>query len=89
VQAMTSVAKFIWPIPDKGLGRRLHRVKADTLVVAGAEDRFVPAVYADEFARAIRGARREIIPEAEHMVAYERTAEVAELVERHLNASCG
>jgi pimeloyl-ACP methyl ester carboxylesterase len=86
VQAMTSVAKFIWPIPDKGLRRRLHRVKADTLVLFGAEDRFVPAIYADEFAGAISGARREIIPEAEHMVVYERTAEVVALIERHLSA---
>src|SRR5713226_6174009 len=36
-QAMTSVAKFIWPIPDKGLRRRLPRVTAKTLVVFGAE----------------------------------------------------
>jgi pimeloyl-ACP methyl ester carboxylesterase len=84
VQAMTSVAKFIWPIPDKGLRRRLHRVRADTLVLFGAEDRFVPAIYADEFASAIRGARSEIIAGAEHMVAYERTAEIVALIEQHL-----
>ena len=69
VQAMTSVAKFIWPIPDKGLRRRLHRVTAKTLVVFGADDAFVPAIYADEFATAIPGARKAVIADAAHMVA--------------------
>jgi pimeloyl-ACP methyl ester carboxylesterase len=84
VQAMTSVAKFIWPIPDKGLRRRLHRVSAKTLVVFGADDAFVPAIYADEFAGAIRGARKAVIPDAAHMVPYEQTAKVIQLIEQHL-----
>ena len=84
VQAMTSVAKFIWPIPDKGLRRRLHRVSAKTLVVFGADDAFVPAIYADEFAGAIRGARKVVIPDAAHMVPYEQTAKVIQLIEQHL-----
>jgi pimeloyl-ACP methyl ester carboxylesterase len=84
VQAMTSVAKFIWPIPDKGLRRRLHRVSAKTLIVFGADDAFVPAIYADEFASAIRDARKAVIPGAAHMVPYERTAEVMRLIDGHL-----
>src|SRR5260221_2016119 len=80
VQAMTSVAKFIWPIPDKGLRRRLHRVSAKTLVVFGADDAFVPAIYADEFANAITGARKAVISDAAHMVPYEQTAEVMRLI---------
>jgi pimeloyl-ACP methyl ester carboxylesterase len=84
VQAMTSVAKFIWPIPDKGLRRRLHRVSAKTLVVFGADDAFVPAIYADEFANAITGARKAVISDAAHMVPYEQTAEVMRLIAQHL-----
>jgi pimeloyl-ACP methyl ester carboxylesterase len=84
VQAMTSVAKFIWPIPDKGLRRRLHRVTAKTLVVFGADDAFVPAIYADEFAAAIPGARKAVIADAAHMVAYEKTSEVMRLIEQQL-----
>ena len=86
VQAMTSVAKFIWPIPDKGLRRRLHRVSAKTLIVFGADDAFVPAIYAGEFARGIPGATANVIPDAAHMVAYERTSEVVALIEKHLSA---
>ena len=84
VQAMTAVAKFIWPIPDKGLGRRLYRVKADTLVVAGAEDQFVPSVYAGKFAEAIPNARSVIVSDAAHMVAYEKTDQVADLIVTHM-----
>jgi pimeloyl-ACP methyl ester carboxylesterase len=83
-QAMTSVAKFIWPIPDKGLRRRLPRVSAKTLVVFGADDAFVPAIYADEFAAAIPGARKVVIPDAAHMVPYEKTFEVMRLIEQQL-----
>jgi pimeloyl-ACP methyl ester carboxylesterase len=86
VQAMTTVAKFIWPIPDKGLRRRLHRVKADTLVIFGGKDEFVPAIYADEFANAIPQARKAVIADAAHMVPYEKTAEVMTLIERQFGA---
>src|SRR5215468_3783370 len=84
VQGMTSVAKFIWPIPDKGLRRRLPRVSAKTLVVFGRDDAFVPAIYADEFAAAIPGARAAVIADAAHMVPYEQTAEVMRLIAEHL-----
>src|SRR5207302_3422128 len=44
-RGMTTVARFLWPIPDRGLARRLRRVRAPTLIVHGAEDRFVPVQY--------------------------------------------
>ena len=84
-QAMTAVAKFIWPIPDKGLRRRLPRVSAETLVVFGADDAFVPAIYADEFAAAIPHARKAVIADAAHMVPYEKTAEVVRLIEQQFD----
>ena len=75
-QALTSVAKFVWPLPDRGLRRRLPRITAQTLVIAGADDRFVPASYVEEFASRIRDAGMAIIPDAAHMVPYEQPAEV-------------
>lgn len=75
-QALTTVAKFIWPIPDRRLRRRLPRVTAPTLVIFGADDAFVPVIYADEFTGAIRGARKAIIAGAAHMAPYEKPAEV-------------
>jgi pimeloyl-ACP methyl ester carboxylesterase len=75
-QALTSVAKFVWPLPDRGLRRRLPRITAQTLVIAGADDRFVPASYVEEFASLVRGAGMAIIPDAAHMVPYEQPADV-------------
>jgi pimeloyl-ACP methyl ester carboxylesterase len=80
-QSLTTVAKFIWPIPDRNLRRRLPRVTAETLIVMGADDAFVPALYADEFAGAIRGARKAIIADAAHMAPYEKPAEVFHLLD--------
>ena len=59
-------------------------MSAKTLVVFGADDAFVPAIYADEFANAITGARKAVISDAAHMVPYEQTAEVMRLIAQHL-----
>src|SRR5579864_4576388 len=67
-QGMTTVARFLWPIPDRGITRRLHRITAPTLIIHGTQDRFVPSHYADEFVAAIPNAARELIPDAGHMV---------------------
>src|SRR6185437_6103329 len=74
-----TVAKFTWPIPDKGLRRRLHRVTADTLLVWGGQDAYVPAHYADDFIAAMPRARKLLWP-GSHMVPYERPQDVAKAV---------
>jgi len=74
--AMGTTGKFIWPIPDKGLKKRIHRVKAPTLLVWGREDRLVPPVYADEFTRRIPGARVQMIDNAGHAPHLEQTTPV-------------
>jgi pimeloyl-ACP methyl ester carboxylesterase len=80
VWAMGATGKFVWPIPDKGLARRLHRVTARTLVVWGEEDRLVSPVYAREFADRLADARVEMIPGAGHVPQLERLDVVAPLV---------
>jgi pimeloyl-ACP methyl ester carboxylesterase len=67
-RGMATVARFLWPIPDRGLSRRLHRITAPTLIVHGALDRFVPVEYADEFVARLADASREIIPGVGHML---------------------
>jgi pimeloyl-ACP methyl ester carboxylesterase len=64
--AMGTTGKFIWPIPDKGLKKRIHRVQAPTLLIWGKEDRLLPPVYADEFTKRIAGARLQTISDAGH-----------------------
>jgi pimeloyl-ACP methyl ester carboxylesterase len=84
--AMGSTGKFIWPIPDKGLKKRIHRVKAPTLLIWGAEDRIAPPVYAEEFARQIAGAKVETVKGAGHAPHLEQPAAVAESVRTFLRS---
>ena len=78
--AMGTTGKFIWPIPDKGLKKRIHRVKAPALLVWGRQDRLVPAVYAEEFTRRLSGARLETLEGAGHAPHLEETDTVARVV---------
>jgi pimeloyl-ACP methyl ester carboxylesterase len=85
--AMGATGKFIWPIPDKGLKKRIHRVRAPTLVVWGKDDRLVPSVYADEFVRRIPGARVETVDDAGHAPQLERPDTVARTVREFVMAA--
>lgn len=76
--------KFTWPIPDKGLSKRLHRVQAPTLVIWGQQDGIVPAIYAQEFADRISGARSVIVERAAHVPQLEQLDQVSQLVENFL-----
>ena len=78
--AMGSAGKFIWPIPDKGLKKRIHRVTASTLLIWGKEDALVPPVYADEFSRRLPGARLQLVDQAGHAPHLEQPDTVARLV---------
>ena len=58
VRAMEAAARLLWPTGDRGLARRLHRIRAETLLLWGSEDALVPASYAKRFAEGISGATR-------------------------------
>lgn len=81
---LVTIGKYIWPLPDKGLGRRLRRIDAPTLVVWGEKDKLVPSRYADDFVAKIPGARSAFLPDAGHMAPYERTADFVALVDDFL-----
>jgi len=78
--ALGCTGKFVWPIPDRGLHKRLHRIAAPTLLVWGREDRLAPVVYATEFGRRIRRSRVEIVDGAGHEVQLERPDAVTAMV---------
>jgi pimeloyl-ACP methyl ester carboxylesterase len=84
VRGMTTLAKFMWPIPDRGLGRRLRRITAPTLLVWGSDDSLVSARYADDFAALIPGSTKLVVPGAGHMVPLERTDEVLSAIAKFL-----
>jgi len=66
-----TVAKFLFPIPESGLERRLWRIKAPTLIVWGEQDRFISPMYAEIFREKISGAEVVKIPNAGHLVGIE------------------
>jgi pimeloyl-ACP methyl ester carboxylesterase len=83
--AMGATGKFIWPIPDKGLKKRIHRIAAPTLLVWGEEDRLVPLAYAQEFRRRLPRTRLEVVKGAGHAPELEQPDTVARLVQGFLN----
>ena len=83
--AMGCTAKFVWPVPDRGLARRLHRVTAPTLVIWGAQDALVSSVYAAEFGKRIEGARVEILEGCGHVPQVEKREETLALVREFLS----
>ncbi|WP_319449716.1 MULTISPECIES: alpha/beta hydrolase [unclassified Mycobacterium] len=89
LQGFSAVAKFLWPLPDKGLAKRLHRITAKTLVIWGGSDRVVSPEYAKHFAEAISGAQSTVLDDAGHLVTYERTADLMGLIGEFLTQSDG
>ncbi len=78
--ALACTGKFTWPIPDRGLRKRIHRITAPTLVLHGLSDGLVPPVYAAEFGRRIPNSRVELIPEAGHLPQLEQPERVTRAV---------
>jgi pimeloyl-ACP methyl ester carboxylesterase len=70
--ALASTSHFVWPIPERGLAKRLRRIKAETLVVWGRQDALVPPVYAGEFAERIPNARILWVDGAGHVPQVEQ-----------------
>jgi len=64
--------KLLFPIPERGLKDRIHRVKARTVLVWGDSDRVFPAPYAQAWKAAIRGAELVSVPDAGHMSTLEQ-----------------
>jgi len=69
----SATGKFIWPIPDKGLKKRLHRVKAPTLILWGEQDKLTPPAYGPVFQSKIARAQLVTVPGAGHMLPLENT----------------
>lgn len=80
VWSQACTGKFIWPLPDKGLRKRLYRIAAPTLIVWGNADRLAPPQYAEEFAQRIAGSRVERLDGAAHLPHVERQPQTSRLV---------
>jgi pimeloyl-ACP methyl ester carboxylesterase len=68
-----AAGKFMWPIPDKGLKKRLHRIKAPTLLLWGKQDKLIAPAYGPVFASRIAQSQLIEIDGAGHMLPLEQT----------------
>jgi pimeloyl-ACP methyl ester carboxylesterase len=80
VWAQACTGKFVWPIPDKGLKKRIHRISMPTLIMWGRADGVIAPAYAQEFCRCIAGSRVELIGGAGHSPHLEQPERVAKLI---------
>ena len=74
--------KFLFPIPERGLKERIHRIRARTILVWGDSDRIFPAPYAQAFKTLIQGSELVSIPNAGHQVVLEQTDAVMAAIGR-------
>jgi pimeloyl-ACP methyl ester carboxylesterase len=86
IWSQACTGKFIWPIPDRGLRKRIHRITAPTLIIWGTADKVIAPAYAREFADRISNTRVELIDDAGHLPHLEQPQEVAQLVSGFLSA---
>lgn len=79
-QTLAAVGKFVWPIPERGLVKRLHRISSPTLLVWGKADGIVPPVYGEEFNRMISGSRVLVMEKCGHSPQVENLDEFCSAV---------
>ncbi len=77
---LAAVGKFIWPIPDRGLTKRIHRITMPTLLLCGDSDHMVPAKYGEAFQGLLPNARIKLISQCGHFPQDERPAEFLDAV---------
>lgn len=86
VWAQACTGKFVWPVPDRGLKQRMHRIAAPSLIVWGDSDRIIAPCYAEEFATRIASARIEKVGRAGHFPHHEQPEAVVKAVLAFLGA---
>jgi pimeloyl-ACP methyl ester carboxylesterase len=79
-EALAAVGKFVWPIPDRGLTKRIHRITMPTLLLWGDSDGMVPLDYGKEFQRLLPSSSLKVIDRCGHSPQEERPNEVLDAV---------
>ncbi len=78
VRANEAAARFLWPLGNTRIERRLPLIEAPTLLIWVAEDRVMPRSYAGRFAAAFTGPTRIVeIAGAGYLAELDKPAEVA------------
>ncbi|HLW01116.1 MAG TPA: alpha/beta hydrolase [Ktedonobacterales bacterium] len=76
-----TLASLAWnPHYDPKLERRLERVRCPTLVIWGATDRLIPAVYGERYHELIAGSKLVTLQGTGHMPMFEKPTEWSEAI---------
>ena len=70
--------KLLFPIPDRGLSDRIHRIRARTVLVWGESDRLIVPAYAIAWQSRIATATLAMVPQAGHMAPQEQPEAIAQ-----------
>jgi len=80
-RANEAAARYLWPLGNTGLIKRLHRISVPTLLLWGAQDAVVPPSYAERFAERIQAPTSiSRIADAGHLAEIDQPAQVAERI---------
>lgn len=79
-----TAGKIIFPIPNRRLSKRLYRLRADTLLLWGENDRLVPPRYGERWKELVPTAELVTFPEAGHMLTLEKPDALAGALEKFL-----
>jgi pimeloyl-ACP methyl ester carboxylesterase len=86
LRAQAASARITWPLGDRGLVKRLHRLKLPTQLLWGQDDRLVPPSYATRFKAGMPGpVDSVVIPDAGHLVWVDQPDRAAQEVIRFLD----
>lgn len=84
VWAFGATGKFAWPIPDRGLRARLHRLTTPVLLIWGREDRLAPVGYVSEWQSELADSQAVIIDSCGHIPQVEQLDQTITAVEKFL-----
>jgi abhydrolase domain-containing protein 6 len=76
-----AAASLIWPLGDRGLRKRLHRIACPKLVLWGGQDELLPLALADAWGGAT------VIDGAGHLMEWDAPDQVAEALRGFFSAS--
>jgi pimeloyl-ACP methyl ester carboxylesterase len=84
IWSQACTGKFVWPVADKGLKKRIHRIAMPTLIVWGEADGIIAPAYAGEFASRIADARVATVEKSGHLPHLEQPERVASAIREFL-----
>jgi pimeloyl-ACP methyl ester carboxylesterase len=85
VWSFGSTGKFAWPVPDRGLRARLHRLTAPVLLIWGNQDRLAPVGYVGEWQNELADSQAVLIDNCGHIPQVEQLDQTIAAVEKFLS----